>query len=120
MTSSSDACVRAPSATQFDSRAGPNGDLDGYLKENKLLSEREARSILVQLFAGLAYLAHPKRRVIHYDLKVPVLFRDPPFAPMYMRYRATAALTGAHAPAQTGCKACGVEILSSRSSKFGS
>jgi len=69
-------------------RAGPNGDLDGYLKENRMLSEREARSILVQLFAGLAYLAHPKRRVIHYDLKVRVRERE--------RERAALALRPVH------------------------
>mmetsp|Transcript_13800 Transcript_13800/g.23321 ORF Transcript_13800/g.23321 Transcript_13800/m.23321 type:complete len:792 (+) Transcript_13800:402-2777(+) len=45
------------------------GDLDAHLKENKILCEREARSIIVQIFSGLDYLADPKRRVIHYDLK---------------------------------------------------
>lgn len=33
------------------------------------LPEREARAIAAQVFAGLAYLAAPPRRVIHYDLK---------------------------------------------------
>lgn len=33
------------------------------------LPEKEARSLLQQLFAGLVYLNQPGRRVIHYDLK---------------------------------------------------
>ena len=33
------------------------------------LPEREARAIAAQVFSGLAYLASPPRRVIHYDLK---------------------------------------------------
>eukprot|EP00899_Mesostigma_viride_P015345 jgi/Mesvir1/23811/Mv10623-RA.2 len=46
-------------------------DLDAHLKANPTLPEKEARAILVQIFAGLAYLNHPSHvhRVIHYDLK---------------------------------------------------
>ena len=36
---------------------------------NGCLSEREARVITCQIFAGLAYLSSAQRRVIHYDLK---------------------------------------------------
>ena len=34
-----------------------------------MLPEKEARSLLQQLFAGLVFLNQPGRRVIHYDLK---------------------------------------------------
>lgn len=44
-------------------------DLDAYLRSRSLLPEREARSIIVQVFSGLHYLAEPSRRIIHYDLK---------------------------------------------------
>jgi len=44
-------------------------DLDVYLKEKRPLPEREARSIIVQLFEGLCYLAQQKQPIIHYDLK---------------------------------------------------
>jgi len=45
------------------------GDLDGYLKSQKLLPEREARCITSQIFSGLKYLNEQKRNIIHYDLK---------------------------------------------------
>eukprot|EP00854_Cymbomonas_tetramitiformis_P006920 gene6920-8256_t len=48
------------------------GDLDSYLKTNRILGEREARIMMMQVLAGLDYVADPERRVIHYDLK-PVL-----------------------------------------------
>lgn len=35
----------------------------------QVLPEKEARSLMQQLFAGLVYLNQPGRRVIHYDLK---------------------------------------------------
>ncbi|XP_004348957.2 tousled-Like Kinase family member [Capsaspora owczarzaki ATCC 30864] len=44
-------------------------DLDFHLKQNKMLPEREARLVLVQLFSALKYLAELKSPVIHYDLK---------------------------------------------------
>jgi len=44
-------------------------DLDAYLKANGPLNEREARSIITQLFEGLMYLAQQKQPIIHYDLK---------------------------------------------------
>lgn len=44
-------------------------DLDSYLRLHKTLSEKEARSIISQVFSGLQYLAEQKRRIIHYDLK---------------------------------------------------
>eukprot|EP01113_Clastostelium_recurvatum_P021754 TRINITY_DN2580_c0_g1_i2.p1 TRINITY_DN2580_c0_g1~~TRINITY_DN2580_c0_g1_i2.p1 ORF type:complete len:947 (-),score=194.37 TRINITY_DN2580_c0_g1_i2:105-2603(-) len=45
------------------------GDLDTYLKQYKQLPESEARSIAVQMFAGLKHLSEQKRPIIHYDLK---------------------------------------------------
>lgn len=44
-------------------------DLDFYLKQNKLISEKEARSIIVQTVSALKYLNEIKPPVIHYDLK---------------------------------------------------
>ena len=44
-------------------------DLDARLKQGGPLPEREARPIIAQIFAGLAYLSSGPRRVIHYDLK---------------------------------------------------
>lgn len=44
-------------------------DLDSYLRANKTLMEKEAKSIISQVFSGLLYLAEQKRRIIHYDLK---------------------------------------------------
>jgi tousled-like kinase len=35
----------------------------------QVLPEKEARVITSQIVAGLAYLAAPPRRIIHYDLK---------------------------------------------------
>ncbi|GIL65220.1 hypothetical protein Vafri_18961 [Volvox africanus] len=43
------------------------GDLDGLLREHRTLPEREARSLMCQIFSGLRYLA--SSRIIHYDLK---------------------------------------------------
>eukprot|EP01102_Stenamoeba_stenopodia_P007793 TRINITY_DN2198_c0_g1_i1.p1 TRINITY_DN2198_c0_g1~~TRINITY_DN2198_c0_g1_i1.p1 ORF type:complete len:773 (-),score=121.37 TRINITY_DN2198_c0_g1_i1:107-2425(-) len=45
------------------------GDLDMYLKNHPILSEREAKSIISQIFQGLKYLNEQKRPIIHYDLK---------------------------------------------------
>jgi tousled-like kinase len=44
-------------------------DLDAYLKAKAPLPEREARSIITQLFEGLMYLTKQKQPIIHYDLK---------------------------------------------------
>lgn len=44
-------------------------DLDLYLKLQPTLNEREARSIILQIFHGLKYLNEQKRPIIHYDLK---------------------------------------------------
>ncbi|EFJ34255.1 hypothetical protein SELMODRAFT_230254 [Selaginella moellendorffii] len=44
-------------------------DLDAVLKSTSVLPEREARSIMVQIFSGLVYLNRRSQRVIHYDLK---------------------------------------------------
>ncbi|XP_074659089.1 serine/threonine-protein kinase tousled-like 1 [Tubulanus polymorphus] len=44
-------------------------DLDFYLKQNKIIPEREARSIMVQTINALKYLNEIKPPVIHYDLK---------------------------------------------------
>lgn len=44
-------------------------DLDVVLKATPVLSEREARIILVQIFQGLIYLNKRPQKIIHYDLK---------------------------------------------------
>lgn len=46
-----------------------DGDLDGKLKAQGRLSEREARCIITQVFTGLVHLNQLERPVIHYDLK---------------------------------------------------
>jgi tousled-like kinase len=47
----------------------PGEDLNTFLKRHKTLSEKEARYIMVQLFAGLNYLNMQAEKIIHYDLK---------------------------------------------------
>ena len=44
-------------------------DLDFHLKQNKSITEKEARSIVVQTVSALRYLNEIKPPVIHYDLK---------------------------------------------------
>lgn len=44
-------------------------DLDSYLRQHRVLAEKEARCIITQVLSGLLYLAEQKRRIIHYDLK---------------------------------------------------
>ncbi|XP_068604797.1 serine/threonine-protein kinase tousled-like 1-B isoform X2 [Brachionichthys hirsutus] len=44
-------------------------DLDFYLKQNKLMSEKEARSIVMQIAGALRYLNEIRPPIIHYDLK---------------------------------------------------
>lgn len=44
-------------------------DLDLYLKQRHVLSDREARSIIMQLFSALKYLNELTPPIIHYDLK---------------------------------------------------
>uniref|UniRef100_A0A3Q3WXD1 non-specific serine/threonine protein kinase n=1 Tax=Mola mola TaxID=94237 RepID=A0A3Q3WXD1_MOLML len=44
-------------------------DLDFYLKQNKLMTEKEARSIVMQIVSALRYLNEIKPPIIHYDLK---------------------------------------------------
>ena len=44
-------------------------DLDMYLKLKHTLSEKESKSIIMQVFSGLQYLNEQKNRIIHYDLK---------------------------------------------------
>ncbi|KRZ80404.1 Serine/threonine-protein kinase tousled-like 1, partial [Trichinella papuae] len=44
-------------------------DLDFYLKQNKCIPEKEARSIIMQAISALKYLNDIKPPVIHYDLK---------------------------------------------------
>ncbi|XP_069791712.1 serine/threonine-protein kinase tousled-like 1 isoform X3 [Narcine bancroftii] len=44
-------------------------DLDFYLKQHKLMSEKEARSIVMQIANALRYLNEIKPPIIHYDLK---------------------------------------------------
>jgi len=53
------------------------GDLEEYLKENKILPEKEARVIIMQIFSGLKYLNTRSPPIIHYDLKPGnILFDD--------------------------------------------
>lgn len=47
----------------------PGEDLHMFLKKNKNLPEREARNIMLQIFAGLKYLNERPEKIIHYDLK---------------------------------------------------
>ncbi|KAM6957592.1 serine/threonine-protein kinase tousled-like 2 isoform 1-T1 [Aplochiton taeniatus] len=44
-------------------------DLDFYLKQHKLMSEKEARSIVMQIVNALKYLNEIRPPIIHYDLK---------------------------------------------------
>jgi tousled-like kinase len=43
--------------------------LKQVLKAQRTLPEREALSIMMQVFAGLRYLSEQSNSVIHYDLK---------------------------------------------------
>jgi len=54
-------------ATVLECCKGP--DLDYYLKEMKVLPEREARAILIQILSALNYLNNRPHPIIHYDLK---------------------------------------------------
>jgi len=47
----------------------PGEDLNTYLKRYKTLTEKEARYIMLQLFAALNYLNTQSEKIIHYDLK---------------------------------------------------
>ena len=44
-------------------------DLDFYLKQHRLMSEKEGRTIIMQVVSALTYLNSLERPVIHYDLK---------------------------------------------------
>ena len=44
-------------------------DLDFHLKQHKIIPEREARSIIMQVVSALKYLNEIKPAIIHYDLK---------------------------------------------------
>ncbi|CAH9072579.1 unnamed protein product [Cuscuta europaea] len=44
-------------------------DLDAVLKATPVLSEKEARIIIIQIFHGLVYLNKRQQKIIHYDLK---------------------------------------------------
>ncbi|KAL5726053.1 non-specific serine/threonine protein kinase [Ranunculus cassubicifolius] len=44
-------------------------DLDAVLKATPILSEKEARIIIYQIFKGLSYLNKGTQKIIHYDLK---------------------------------------------------
>ena len=44
-------------------------DLDFYLKQNKQIPEREARSIVQQIVSALRHLNSINPPIIHYDLK---------------------------------------------------
>ena len=47
----------------------PGEDLNMYMKKHKIISERVAKSIMQQIFAGLKYLNDQPEKIIHYDLK---------------------------------------------------
>lgn len=49
-------------------------DLDFYLKQHKLMSEKEGRSIIMQVVNALKYLNEIKPPIIHYDLKPGMYF----------------------------------------------
>lgn len=51
-------------------------DLDFFLKQNKIIPEREAKSIICQVISALKYLNQRKPPVIHYDLKPGRRHRD--------------------------------------------
>ncbi|PRP88805.1 hypothetical protein PROFUN_00273 [Planoprotostelium fungivorum] len=52
-------------------------DLDIYLKTQPVIPEKEAKSIICQIFSGLNYLNESKTPIIHYDLKPGnILFSD--------------------------------------------
>ena len=44
-------------------------DLDFHLKQNKIIPEKESRSIIMQVVSALKYLNEIKPPIIHYDLK---------------------------------------------------
>lgn len=53
------------------------GDLDMLIKRYKVIPEKEARAIILQVFEGLKYLHGLERPIIHYDLKPGnILFSD--------------------------------------------
>ena len=55
--------------------SGP--DLSTYMKENKYISEKEAKSIILQILEGLIYLNNLPNKIIHYDLKPEnIIFHD--------------------------------------------
>lgn len=49
----------------------PGSDLEQYIRmqSNKCMPEKDARSIMIQVFSGLKYLNKIQPPVIHYDLK---------------------------------------------------
>lgn len=63
-------------------------DLDFYLKQNKLMSEKEARSIVMQIVSALRYLNEIKPPIIHYDLKPGMLSlkKKTPKKPTILRF----------------------------------
>jgi len=46
-----------------------DGDLDEVLKMQRILPEREARCIVIQVLNALRYFNEQKQKIIHYDLK---------------------------------------------------
>ena len=44
-------------------------DLSLYLKQNKIMQEKDAKMIMKQILYGLKYLHENQRKIIHYDLK---------------------------------------------------
>jgi len=54
-------------ATILEYCEGP--DLSMYLKQHKILPEKDGKVIIKQILAGLKYLSDHKTKIIHYDLK---------------------------------------------------
>jgi tousled-like kinase len=52
-------------------------DLDLYIKKHQRIPEKEAKSIMMQVFSGLRYMNEQKQKIIHFDLKpANILFLD--------------------------------------------
>ena len=47
----------------------PGEDLHHYLKKHKILTEKEGKNLMQQIFAGLKYMNEQTERIIHFDLK---------------------------------------------------
>lgn len=82
-------------------------DLDFYLKQNKLMTEKEGRSIVMQIVNALKYLNQIHPPIIHYDLKpgkLPGLAEAgvrPPLAAKTWKWTRWCGSVGDHLEAQS-------------------